>query len=144
MDILPVNMKSHWHARANSLPSVTYKVSSQFNEHLFRLKNSEAASSSSSSIMEKLNNLQHLHGSIKKLLLLSLIQQTLAKEQNEEINKQLDESLRFLDTCGMAEVPLLQLRNHYTNFNQFYEDKELKLERSRINTWQPKRWYKRA
>ncbi|KAF7840976.1 uncharacterized protein G2W53_003274 [Senna tora] len=89
------------HIRSNSFPPTTHPLISQFEEHLNRLKSSEAASSSSS-ITKRLGDLQDLYESTEKLLQLSTIQHHLARERSEKsIQKMLEGSLVLLDICSM-------------------------------------------
>ncbi|KAG4988372.1 hypothetical protein JHK82_030715 [Glycine max] len=68
MAAIETNTKSSLHIRSNSLPSAPHPFTSQFEEHLHRLKDSEAAlSSTSPSINYKLNALQDLHESMHEL-----------------------------------------------------------------------------
>jgi hypothetical protein len=107
----PVNRKSGHHARSNSLPTRTHPLISEFNEQLRRLRNSEATSSSSTSICQKLNGLQDLHDCVDKLLLLSQFAQALAHEQQGKwVNELLDGSLRLLEVCGIAKEVLQQTK----------------------------------
>ncbi|KAE8124517.1 hypothetical protein FH972_019395 [Carpinus fangiana] len=99
----PVNRKSGHHARSNSLPTRTHPLISEFNEQLSRLRDSEATTSSSTSICQKLNGLQDLHDCVDKLLLSLQFTQALAHEQQEKwVNELLDGSLRLLEVCDLA------------------------------------------
>ncbi|KAL2988979.1 hypothetical protein AAZX31_11G113900 [Glycine max] len=90
MAAIETNTKSSLHIRSNSLPSAPHPFTSQFEEHLHRLKDSEAAlSSTSPSINYKLNALQDLH-------------------VNECVDELLDGSLRILDICCTIQDCLLQ------------------------------------
>ncbi|ONH92436.1 hypothetical protein PRUPE_8G175300 [Prunus persica] len=87
-----------FHTRSNSFPSRPHPVVQEIDEHLCRLRSSEATSTSSSSISHKLSGLQNLHDS-------------LAQEQNEKwTNELLDGSLRLLDICSAAKDALLQTK----------------------------------
>ncbi|CAL2262113.1 unnamed protein product [Prunus armeniaca] len=62
-----------FHTRSNSFPSRPHPIVQEVDEHLCRLRSSEAAStSSSSSICYKLSGLQDLHDCVDKLLQLPL------------------------------------------------------------------------
>ncbi|CAL9022926.1 unnamed protein product [Prunus brigantina] len=99
------------HTRSNSLPSRPHPIIEEVDELLCRLRSSEATSTSSSSICNKLSGLQDLHDSIDRFLQLPLTQQALAQEQNEKwTNELLDGSLRLLDVCGTAKDVLLQTK----------------------------------
>ncbi|KAL6270921.1 hypothetical protein ACE6H2_027832 [Prunus campanulata] len=72
------------HTRSNSFNSRPHPIVQEVDEHLCRLRSSEATSTSSSSISHELSGLQDLHGSVDRLLQLPLTQQALAQEQNEK------------------------------------------------------------
>ncbi|KAJ4898909.1 hypothetical protein Rs2_12860 [Raphanus sativus] len=72
---------------------------------LTRLRSSEAASSSS--ICQRLSNLQDLHDSLEKMICLSINNQALSQEQ---IEKLLDGSLKILDLCNIAKEDLSQMK----------------------------------
>ncbi|GMY33268.1 hypothetical protein FCV25MIE_28510 [Fagus crenata] len=103
-------MAAYQHTRSNSLPTRTHPIISEFNDQLRRLRDSEATSSTSTSISQKLNCLQDLHDCVGNLLLLPFTQ-ALAKEQHENlVNEMLDGSLRLLDVCSIARDALLQTK----------------------------------
>ncbi|KAK4579657.1 hypothetical protein RGQ29_029363 [Quercus rubra] len=98
------------HFRSNSFPTRAHPLISEFNEQLSRLRCSEATSSSSTSLSQKLIGLQDLHDCVDNLLLLPF-SQALAQEQNQKwFNELLDGSLRLLDVCGIARDALLQTK----------------------------------
>ncbi|XVE48755.1 hypothetical protein DITRI_Ditri01bG0027700 [Diplodiscus trichospermus] len=100
------------HTRSNSfpLPSRPNPVVSQIDEHLNRLKASDATSTSSS-ISHKLNGLQDLYDCVDKLLQLPFSQQALSQGQNKGwVNELLDGSLRLLDLCITAKDVVLQTK----------------------------------
>ena len=98
-----------YNVRSNSLPSRQHPLIPEFDEQLCRLRSSEVASSSSTSIASKLSGLQGLHDCVDKLLLLPLNQQALSKEQNEKrVDVLLDGSLRLLDLCNTVKDSLVQ------------------------------------
>ncbi|KAL6278458.1 hypothetical protein ACE6H2_022059 [Prunus campanulata] len=109
-----------FHIRSNSFPSRPHPFKKSMNiclpfkavdEHLCRLRSSEATSTSSTSISHKLTGLQDLHDCVDRLLQLPLTQQALAQEQNEKsTNELLDGSLRLLDVCSSAKDALLQTK----------------------------------
>ncbi|KAK9176382.1 hypothetical protein WN944_028399 [Citrus x changshan-huyou] len=105
----PVNAKSHFHARSNSLPSRPHPLVPQINEHLFRLKASEATLSSS--ISNNINGLSDLYDLVNNLLLLPNTQQALAQECNgKQVDEMLDRSLRLMDMCGATKDALIQIK----------------------------------
>ncbi|CAN1134734.1 hypothetical protein LINPERPRIM_LOCUS15920 [Linum perenne] len=95
-----------FHARSNSFPSRTHPTVSEIDEQLCRLRQSQAASTSSSSISHKLNGLQDVYDCVDKLIQLPSTQQAMINEQNEL----LDGSLRVLDMCNTAKDCLSQLK----------------------------------
>ncbi|OIV99495.1 hypothetical protein TanjilG_17305 [Lupinus angustifolius] len=107
----PLNTKSNFHARSNSLPSTPHPLFLQCNEHLERLKSSHETSSSSSLLTHKLVGLQDLHECVEKLVQLPLTQQALLNEpQQNWVDEILDGSLRLLDVCTTAKDSLLHTK----------------------------------
>ncbi|KAM1453983.1 hypothetical protein FF1_003573 [Malus domestica] len=99
--------------RSNNFPSRPHPIVQEIDEHLCRLRSSEATSISSTSISQKLSGLQDLHDSVERLLQyqLPLTQQALAQAQNEKCTTEvLDGSLRPLDVCGSAKDALSQTK----------------------------------
>ncbi|CAN0845504.1 hypothetical protein LINGRAHAP2_LOCUS4140 [Linum grandiflorum] len=88
-----------FHVRSNSFPSTSHPLVSEFDDQLCRLRQSQAASTSSSSICQKLNGLQDL-------IQLPSTQQAMIHYQNEL----LDGSLRLLDMCNTAKDSLSQMK----------------------------------
>ncbi|KAK7312325.1 hypothetical protein VNO77_36103 [Canavalia gladiata] len=104
---MATNMNTSLHTRSNSVPSAPHPFMSQYDEHLYRLKASEATCSSS--INSKLNCLHALHECTDKILQLSTIQQVLAREScKTQVDELLEGSLRLLDICSAAKDVLLQ------------------------------------
>ncbi|XP_057440459.1 uncharacterized protein LOC130732425 [Lotus japonicus] len=104
------NTKSSLHIRSNSLPSSPHSLVSECEEHLQRLKNTEATSSvpSSSLVSQKLNGLLDLHDCIDWLLQLPIKQQELARECNDKsVDDTLEGSLKLLDICSELKDFLL-------------------------------------
>ncbi|KAK7312329.1 hypothetical protein VNO77_36109 [Canavalia gladiata] len=110
MAVIEKNTKSSLHLRSNSFPSAAHPLVSQFEQHLQRLKGSEATSSlSSSSVTHKINDMLDLHDYTDKLLQLPIEQAALAQECNDKWGHDLIEgSLRLLDICSVAKDCLLQ------------------------------------
>ncbi|XP_061353930.1 uncharacterized protein LOC133298616 [Gastrolobium bilobum] len=107
----PLNTKSHFHARSNSLPSGPHPLILQCNEHLDRLRASNETSSSSSFLSHKLEGLQDLHECVEKLVQLPLTQEALLHEPKESwVEELLDGSLRLLDVCTSAKDSLLHTK----------------------------------
>ncbi|GLT63237.1 hypothetical protein SLA2020_358150 [Shorea laevis] len=93
-----------YHVRSNSLPSRPHPLASDIDEHLSRLRSSEATSSSSTSICQKLNGLQDLHDCVDKFLQLPLTQEALSQQKNRKwFDELLDGSLQILDICNFAQ-----------------------------------------
>lgn len=105
-------MNTSLHCRSSSVPSVPHPFISQYDEHLQRLKASDATSTSSSTssiISWKLNALHALHDYTDKILHLPTIQQALAQESCKTcVDELLEGSLRLLDICGTSKDVLLQ------------------------------------
>ncbi|KAI9181060.1 hypothetical protein LWI28_010967 [Acer negundo] len=104
-----------YHIRSNSLPSRPHPITSEVDQHLSRLRSSQAtstsSSSSSSSICHEINGLQDLHGCVDKLLQLPLVQQALGQEQQKKlVDELLDGSLWILDVSSIAKDALLQTK----------------------------------
>ncbi|KAL0360426.1 UNVERIFIED_CONTAM: hypothetical protein Sradi_3727100 [Sesamum radiatum] len=92
-----------FHSRSNSFPSQSHPVMDAVEEHLRRLKSSEAASTSATSICTNLASLSDLHEGINNLIQMSSVQQALSNEQDENwINELLEGSLRLVDLCGFS------------------------------------------
>ncbi|CAL1398181.1 unnamed protein product [Linum trigynum] len=98
-----------FHARSNSLPAESHPLVSEIDEQVCRLRQSQAASTPSSSISHKLSGLQDLYDCVDKLLQLSTTQQALADDQ-KCFNELLDGSLRLLDLCNTAKDALSQIK----------------------------------
>ncbi|KAK7257961.1 hypothetical protein RIF29_32312 [Crotalaria pallida] len=112
---METNAKNSLHVRCNSLPSEPHPLVSQFKEQLQRLKDSEASTTSSSSfsIIHRLNGFQDLHDCADKLLQLPTIRQDLALACSKKcIDGLLDGSLKILDICGSAQDCLLQSKEN--------------------------------
>ncbi|KAK2665691.1 hypothetical protein Ddye_004265 [Dipteronia dyeriana] len=107
-----LNTQISYHVRSNSFPSRPHPITSEVDQHLSRLRSSQATSiSTSSSICHDINGLQDLHGCVDKLLQLPLIQQALGQEQQKKwVNELLNGSLRILDISSIAKDALLQTK----------------------------------
>ncbi|EOA32057.1 hypothetical protein CARUB_v10015302mg [Capsella rubella] len=105
-------MAVSFHVRSNSYPSIPHPQAAHVDEQLARLRSSEEAStSSSSSICQRLDNLQELHESLDKLIRLPVTQHALGQEQNKKAVEQLlDGSLRILDVCNISKDALSQMK----------------------------------
>ncbi|CAN0845518.1 hypothetical protein LINGRAHAP2_LOCUS4140 [Linum grandiflorum] len=100
-----------FHVRSNSFPSTSHPLVSEFDDQLCRLRQSQAASTSSSSICQKLNGLQDVYDCVDKLIQLPSTQQAMIHYQNELLdNELLDGSLRLFDLCNTAKDSLSQMK----------------------------------
>ncbi|KAL0438293.1 UNVERIFIED_CONTAM: hypothetical protein Slati_2312300 [Sesamum latifolium] len=92
-----------FHSRSNSFPSQSHPVMDGVEDHLCRLKSSEAASTSATSVCANLASLRDLHEGINNLIQMASIQQALSNEQDENwTNELLEGSLRLVDLCGFS------------------------------------------
>ncbi|XP_052193861.1 uncharacterized protein LOC127802194 [Diospyros lotus] len=97
----PLRLKSHRHARSVSLPSRSHPLIPLVDEHLCRIKASEAASSP---VGERLSILLDMYSCLDDLLLLPHTQEALAKQNREKwVEVVLDGYLNLLDVCGTAK-----------------------------------------
>ncbi|ESQ50807.1 hypothetical protein EUTSA_v10023198mg [Eutrema salsugineum] len=105
-------MAVSYHVRSNSFPSRLHPQAAHVDEQLTHLRSSEEAStSSSSSIFQRLDNIQELHESLDKLIRLPLTQKALAQEQNKKVVEQLlDGSLRIMDLCNISKDALTLMK----------------------------------
>ena len=104
-----VNQNSLHYFRSNSLPTRANPLISEFSDHLSRLRCSEATSSSSTSLSQKLIGIQDLHDCVDKLLLLPCTQ-ALAQEQHEKW---------YPWMCAVLQgMHCRNQRNAHVNFNQ--------------------------
>ncbi|CAN0920983.1 hypothetical protein LINGRAHAP2_LOCUS32366 [Linum grandiflorum] len=92
------------HARSKSVPIISHPLVSEIDDQVCRLRQSQAASTSSSSICQNLNGLQVLYDCVDTLLQLPLTQQKC-------FNELLDGSLSLLDLCNTAKDTLSQMKD---------------------------------
>ncbi|KAI9181029.1 hypothetical protein LWI28_010611 [Acer negundo] len=106
------NTQISYHVRSNSFPSRPHPITSEVDQHLSRLRSSQATTiSSSSSICHDINGLQDLHGCVDKFLQLPHVQQALSQEQQKKwVDELLNGSLRILDISSIAKDALLQTK----------------------------------
>ncbi|KAI3460452.1 hypothetical protein Pfo_017115 [Paulownia fortunei] len=91
------------HCRSNSLPSKSHPVRDDVEDHLCRLKASEATSTSATSVLKNLASLRDLQEGINNMIKLSSIHQVLSHKQGESwTNEILEESLRLVDLCEFS------------------------------------------
>ncbi|KAL9238468.1 hypothetical protein vseg_012885 [Gypsophila vaccaria] len=93
-----------YHARSVSLPSRPHPTTEQVVEQLCRLRSSQSASTSSTSVSDGLNGLKDLYSCVDELL-----QQSLSQNLNAKwVDEVLDGSLRLLDICSASRDALQQ------------------------------------
>ena len=141
MAVSPINQTSLHHFRSISFPTRAHPLISEFNDQLSGLRYSEATSSSSTSLSQKLIGLQDLHDSVDNLLLLPFAQ-SLSQEQSQNwFNELLDGSLRLLDVCGVARDALLQTKEFTHELQSTLRRRHgSKMELRLKNTWPLGRW----
>ncbi|KAK4390898.1 hypothetical protein Sango_2153100 [Sesamum angolense] len=92
-----------FHSRSNSFPSQSHPVMDVVEDHLCRLKSSESASTSTTSICANLVSVRDLHEGLNNLIQMPSVQQALSNVQDDKwINELLDGSLRLVDLCGFS------------------------------------------
>ncbi|KAK4390894.1 hypothetical protein Sango_2152700 [Sesamum angolense] len=92
-----------FHSRSNSFPSQSHPVMDDVEDHLCRLKSSESASTSTTSICANLVSLRDLHEGLNNLIQMPSVQQALSQGEGENwVNELLEESLRLVDLCGFS------------------------------------------
>ncbi|CAA3029960.1 uncharacterized protein LOC111409611 [Olea europaea var. sylvestris] len=92
-----------FHVRSNSLPSKSHPEIANVEDHICRLKSSEEASVSASSICAQLASLRDFHEDINNLIQLPSVQQALI----DQLSELLDGSLELVDICGIARDVIL-------------------------------------
>ncbi|KAF9622257.1 hypothetical protein IFM89_030299 [Coptis chinensis] len=101
----PLNLKTPYHVRSISLPSISHPLTADVEEQLCQLRSSGATCSSSP---ECLNG---TYNSVENLLQLSLTQKALSSESsNKSINEVLDGTLHVLDICSTTRDVFLQIK----------------------------------
>uniref|UniRef100_A0A7N1A329 Uncharacterized protein n=1 Tax=Kalanchoe fedtschenkoi TaxID=63787 RepID=A0A7N1A329_KALFE len=93
----PKMSRTGFHARYVSLPSRPHPTVPEYDEILCRLKSSESASSSPSSIRNSLEGLQDLHDCLYTC-------------HSKYVDKVLSGSLQLLDLCGTGRESLLMTK----------------------------------
>ncbi|KAM5562701.1 hypothetical protein ABKV19_017751 [Rosa sericea] len=108
----PLNPKANYHIRSISLPSKPHPLFQQCEDYLLRIiTSSDANSSSSSAISNKLSCLLDLHNCVNELFQLPLTQEAFVRERNEKwVDELLDRSLRLLDVCTAAKDALIHTK----------------------------------
>ncbi|XP_074287892.1 uncharacterized protein LOC141613057 [Silene latifolia] len=98
--------KASYHARSISLPSRLHPIAEQLDEQLNRLRSSQSASTSFSSVSQQLNGLKDLYSCVEEFLQLPLHQQIKC------VDETLDRSLRLLDICTTFRDVLVNSKLH--------------------------------
>ncbi|PSS08246.1 DNA double-strand break repair Rad50 ATPase [Actinidia chinensis var. chinensis] len=99
--------KSHYHARSVSFPSRSLPLIAEFDEHLGRLRASEATSSSLTAISDILSGHEDLYDCVNDLILLQHTKQIC----NEKwAGGWLDGYLKLLDACATAKAIFSQTK----------------------------------
>ncbi|KAG8378062.1 hypothetical protein BUALT_Bualt08G0099000 [Buddleja alternifolia] len=94
---------ANFHSRSNSFPSQSHPIVNDVEDHLRRLRVSEATSTSATSICTNLTSLRDLHEGINNMIEMPSIQQALSHEQGQSwINELLEGSLRLVDLCEFS------------------------------------------
>ncbi|XP_061372648.1 uncharacterized protein LOC133315105 [Gastrolobium bilobum] len=109
----PLNSKSNFHARSNSLPSTPHPLILKCYEHLDSLmaSNETTSSSPSSLLSHKIGGLQDFIDCVENLVQLPLTQDTLLHDRQENwVDELLDGSLRLLDVCNASKDALLHTK----------------------------------
>ncbi|CAA0812470.1 Arabidopsis protein of unknown function (DUF241 [Striga hermonthica] len=115
-----------FHIRSNSFPSQSHPNVNNVEDHLERLKSSQAASTSS--ICANLASLKDLHDSINNMIQMPSIQHELAREEGQNrINELLEGSIRLVDFCGVSR-DIVQLTK------ESVQNRESSLRRKKIET----------
>ncbi|KAL7117650.1 hypothetical protein ACP275_03G085500 [Erythranthe tilingii] len=86
---------ANFHSRSNSFPSQSHPTIGNVEDHLCRLRDSEA-----NYVCANLASLRNLHEGINDLIQMPSIQQTLSHEN--WINELLDGSLKLVDLCALS------------------------------------------
>ncbi|KAI3472629.1 hypothetical protein Pfo_031020 [Paulownia fortunei] len=119
---------ANFHTRSDSFPSQSHPVMECVEDHLCRLKASEATSISATSICANLASLRDLHEGINTLIQMPSIQQALSHGKGENwINKLLEGSLRLVDLCGFS-------RDIVNLTKESVQDLESSIRRNKVET----------
>ncbi|KAG8377779.1 hypothetical protein BUALT_Bualt08G0068900 [Buddleja alternifolia] len=119
---------ANFHSRSNSFPSQSHPIVSDVEDHLCRLRASEATSTSATSICTNLTSLRELHEGINNMIEMSSIQQALSNEQDQNwINELLEGSLALVDLCGFSREVVCLMK-------ESVQDLESSIRRNRCET----------
>ncbi|KAL3641079.1 hypothetical protein CASFOL_016047 [Castilleja foliolosa] len=115
-----------FHSRSNSFPSQSHPSINDVEDHMERLKASQATSTSS--ICANLTSLRDLHDGINNMIQMPSIQQALSLEQGQTwINELLEGSLKLVDLCGVSR-DIVQLTK------ESVQDLESSIRRNKVET----------
>ncbi|CAK9153915.1 unnamed protein product [Ilex paraguariensis] len=114
MAFSPSRSKTRHHARSISLPSRSHPLILQLNEHLCRLRSSEATCLTLSLVSSRLSGLEDLYDSIEDLLMSSHSQQAFGQERSEKwVDEVLDGYLiGLLDACATTKDVLAHMKQN--------------------------------
>ncbi|PON60576.1 hypothetical protein PanWU01x14_151880 [Parasponia andersonii] len=102
--------RNTWHARLNSLPSISHPLVEGIEEQLSRLRASSEAATSSS-LCHRSSSLKDLYESLDDFLRLRHTKQALVREENNKCVQQvLDGSFRLVDVCGTTRDAFSQMK----------------------------------
>lgn len=103
------NLKSHFHARSVSLPLKPNPLIPQAEEHLRRIRSSEATTCSFSLVSNTISSVVDFYDSVEDLLLSSDTQHALVQEGHDEV---LERSLSLLDLCCAVKDVIAQTKEN--------------------------------
>ncbi|KAL0351652.1 UNVERIFIED_CONTAM: hypothetical protein Scaly_1553900 [Sesamum calycinum] len=125
-----------FHSRSNSFPSQSHPIMDVVENHLCRLKSSEAASTSATSVCTNLGSLRDLHEGINNLIQMASVQQALSNEQDDKwINELLDGSLRLVDLCGFSRDVVCLTKESVQDLESSIRRNKGEKERSKQKSW---------
>ncbi|XP_030450158.2 uncharacterized protein LOC115672490 [Syzygium oleosum] len=101
--------KSHFHARTVSLPSKPNPLIPQAEEHLRRIRSSEAITCSFSSVSDTISSVVDFYDSVEDLLLFPNTRHALVQEGCDEV---LERSLSLLDLCSTGKDVIAQMKEN--------------------------------
>ncbi|KAK1362241.1 hypothetical protein POM88_046715 [Heracleum sosnowskyi] len=101
--------KTTFHSRSSSFPSKSHPLTTSVEDQLHRLRGSEAASTSASTILNNLDSLQDLHQRVTELIQLPSFQKALSHKRSAS-DEILEGFLRLLDFCSIVREALLSAK----------------------------------
>ncbi|KAL2232191.1 UNVERIFIED_CONTAM: hypothetical protein Sindi_1399100 [Sesamum indicum] len=114
-----------FHSRSNSFPSQSHPVMDVVEDHLCRLKSSESASTSTTSICANLVSLRDLHEGLNNLIQMPSVQQALSQGEGENWVNELPRGIS--KACG----PLWISRDAVRSTKESIQDLESSIRRNR-------------